>query len=467
MSAFEPALPTWRESRAAAALIAGWFVLYGCRAAVGYGSLATQGYDLSLFDWALWSSMHGHLGAVPFIGHSIFSHHAMPILFVLLPLYACFQTPLFLIFLQLSAFAASAWLFYRLERHMGLERNLALVLLVVLLLARRAHGAAVSVFYPESFQPLLTFGFVFAWMSQRWRWYWTLVILFLMTKEDAGIYLGTFAAIQLVRAGPARKTAAITLGLAAVWFAVALTVAIPFSRAADGLSTANPLIEDRFATESGSITIGTLASRVLADGIPRVFQITLGVGLLPLGGWEWLIVAGPGILVNTAASPGSQQAGLIGHYFWPVLPWIFIAAAAGALRIQRVSPRAIRLWFAALLIGTLVDSPALRHLGAVSVPARASQARAQLRSLSIAPGSLVMAQPNLLPHLPHTVRLAALRIPPLPVVAPEFVLMSDVGDPWPFNPEQFTRLIHDYEGDPRYEMICAGPLYAFALRKRP
>jgi uncharacterized membrane protein len=456
---------TWRDDQPAVALIAAWFVLYGWRAVVGYLSLATQGYDLSRFDWALWSSMHGHLGAVPFMGHSIFSHHAMPVLFILLPVYAVFQSPLFLVFLQFAAFAFAAWLFYRLERHMGLERNLALVLLVVFLVSRRTHGAAVSVFYPESFQPGLAFGFVLAWLTARWGWYWVLAIVFLATKEDAAIYLGSFAAIQLLRGGPARKTAAATLGLAVVWFVLALAVVIPLSRAADGLSTTNPLIEARFAGERGSIAVGTLASRATTGAITRGFEIMMGVGLLPLAGWEWLAAAAPGIIVNMAATPDSQQAALIGHYFWPVLPWIFLAAAAGAIRIQRTSRRAIRVWLGVLLIGTVVDSPAFRHLGTLWVPARASLARAQLRSLSIAPGSIVLAQANLLPHLPHTVKLAVLRPPPEPAGPPDLVLMSDVGDQWPFNPEQFDRLLHTYQGDPGYQMLSGGPLYAFASRR--
>ena len=62
-----------------------WTGLSLWRALIAHFSLATNAYDLSVFDYALWSSLRGEIGFVPFLGHSIFSEHFMPILFLLLP----------------------------------------------------------------------------------------------------------------------------------------------------------------------------------------------------------------------------------------------------------------------------------------------------------------------------------------------------------------------------------------------
>ena len=35
-------------------------------------------------------------------------------------------------------------------------------------------------------------------------------------------------------------------------------------------------------------------------------------------------------VAQSSADPDAAQSALTGHYAWPVLPWIFIAAAAGA-----------------------------------------------------------------------------------------------------------------------------------------
>ena len=50
----------------AAGFIGAWLVWYGARAIAVHGSLGTNAYDLTVFDYALWSWLHGHPGWVPF-----------------------------------------------------------------------------------------------------------------------------------------------------------------------------------------------------------------------------------------------------------------------------------------------------------------------------------------------------------------------------------------------------------------
>jgi uncharacterized membrane protein len=47
-------------------LISLWAAIYGWRTVVGHWSFATNGYDLSVFDHAMWSVAHGGAGFVPF-----------------------------------------------------------------------------------------------------------------------------------------------------------------------------------------------------------------------------------------------------------------------------------------------------------------------------------------------------------------------------------------------------------------
>src|SRR5438046_7587337 len=78
-------------------------LLYIVAAVTAHLSLRTNAFDLSMFDYALWSSLHGRLGFVPFVGHSIFSEHLMPVLLLILPIYAIFQDPITLIAIQIVA----------------------------------------------------------------------------------------------------------------------------------------------------------------------------------------------------------------------------------------------------------------------------------------------------------------------------------------------------------------------------
>lgn len=43
----------------------------------------------------------------------------------------------------------------------------------------------------------------------------------------------------------------------------------------------------------------------------------------------WSAVAAPALLLVLAASPGVGRERVIGHYLWPILPWLFAAAVIG------------------------------------------------------------------------------------------------------------------------------------------
>ena len=72
---------------------------------------------------------------------------------------------------------------------------------------------------------------------------------------------------------------------------------------------------------------------------------------------RYLLVAIPGILLNLAATRESLQAGLVGHYLWPILPWVFLASIDGVKRVRQYAPRAATVWLAGLVALTVLDSP--------------------------------------------------------------------------------------------------------------
>ena len=449
--------------RAPAAVLILWTSLYVWRALSGHASLHTNAYDLSMLDYALWNSLHGRPGFVPFIGHSIHSHHFTPILWLLTPVYAVFQSPVCLILLQILATAGAGWLFHRFARRLGVERVIALALLAVFLMSRRTHSATTSFFYPECFQAVLTFAVVAAWNGADWL-YWTSAALWLTTKEDAALYLGAFGALQLL-SPEANRRAALTILLAIVWATAAVGLFVPMSRAADGLSSANPLFTSRFSSDGGMLDPATLVLRPISPAsLGTWFNLLATTGFLPILGWKFLAAAVPGIVANSAAKPEMQQAALIGHYFWPVMPWLFMATAAGALRLQRRSLRAARLWVLLLLCGTLADNTAVRRLTRSQVDPEATTVLNQLGAVKYGAGAVLLAQTDLIPHLAHSNTVFAIGGEQPPPRPPDLVLATRVGDLWPLTPEEVDSLIRSYAANVGYEQISGGPLYAFRLR---
>ena len=324
--------------------------------------MSTSAFDLSVFDYAIWSLRNGGGGDVPFLGHSIFAHHFMPILALFAPLHGVFDSPTLLLVLQVLTTAAAGLLFVAFERRLGVERLSALLLLAVFLLSRRTHGAVAGSFYPESLQALLTFAIVLTWSGGRWP-FWVCTILLLATKEDAAIYVAAFALTMFFVDKSARRRSSIAFVVASLWFVGALFVAIPASRHAEGLSTENPLLGGRYGSADGHVPWGVLAARLVGwTSAEHAAQLMATTGGLSILGPLWLVPAAPGLIVNFAAEPESMQASLTGHYAWPVLPWLFIAAAAGIVSIARRSRRLSIAWLSVLVVVTVADNPAIRRV---------------------------------------------------------------------------------------------------------
>jgi len=456
--------PSARARRAIVVLAIGaWFVLYLWRALAGHWSLGSNAFDLSVFDYAFWNIGQGRGGAVPFLGQSIFSQHAMPVLYVLYPVYAIFPSATFLVVFVIAATAVAAVACYVICRRMGLGWLASLGIALVFLLARRTHSALAASFYPECLQAGLSFLVVALW-RRRAMGLGVVVLLLLMTKEDAGIYLAGFAAVSVFLWPDFRRRAFVVGAASITWACVAVFVAIPVSRRAGGLPPDNPLLASRFEATPGTVSAGVLASRVLGrKSAETVFNLLATGGLLPLAGAPWLAVAAPGIVINLAADPASMQSSLIDHYAWPVLPWLFLATAAGAVRIERRWPRLAAVWIGLLLVATAIDNPALQRAGSTRIdPA----AREVLQHLPSTAGLTVLAQPNLIPHLEHTARMFALGGDVAPQEPPDLVLLTRTGNLWPLTESEVASLIEHFEADERYVAAHTGALYVFRLRHR-
>jgi uncharacterized membrane protein len=418
-------------------------------------ALRTNAFDLSVFDYALWTTASGEgIAFVPLFGHSLFAQHFMPTLLLLAPLSRFFESPAYLIVLQVLFHSTAAYLLFCFARR-HLDRRLALALLIAFLFSRRSNGALTRYFYIESAEPMLIFAALLAWSAGRRSLYWVFAVLALGCKEDVAIYFLAFGTMLAVTRDD-RPTGLLTAGLAAAWLIVAVFIAIPYWRSEYGLSAANPFLEGNYGLASGGLS-APLWRLVSLQSFRVVFTVTASTMFLCLLSPRWMAVTLPGLALNLAAFSGSGQAGLSGHYLFPILPWLFVAAVFGAQRIP-VTP--IR-WFAlALIVVTLLDAPLPRSLAGTPWNALpdASFVRSQLRT--VAPSGTVVAQPNLIPHLARDMRMVGLGYAPDQPDG-DYVLLTTVGDQWPLDVESAPRKVSQLQADPRYEQISTGPLFAF------
>lgn len=448
------------------ALCAFAFLLYSAIGLASHRALHTNAFDLSVFDYALWTTASGGpLAYVPMFRHSLFAQHFMPTLLLLTPLARLFDSPAYLVVLQALFHAAAAFLLYRFaSRHSS--RGAALALTAAFLFSRRAHGAATSVFYIESLEPLLIFGALLAWSAGRAAVYWVLVVLALGCKEDVALYFAMFGIVIAVTRKD-RATGFATTAVSIAWLAIAVGVAIPFWRGAYGLEQTNPFLEGRYGMSGEGDPAGSsLAARALSlPALGRIVTVLSATGFVCLLAPAWTAIAIPGIALNLAATPDTLQAALLGHYLWPILPWIFAAAAIGAGRLERSDARGASRWLPpAILIVALIDLPLPRAITRAPwrQPAEAREVLAQLRA--VPPTAGVLAQPNLIPQLPRRRNVHSLGVYTAGQPEAEYVLLTAVGDLWPFTEADVTRRAADLAADPRYHQVSSGPLFAYRRR---
>lgn len=430
-----------------------WFVL-ACAATTGsmivadHLTLGTNAFDLSVFDYALWSTAQGlRNGFVPFLGQSLYSHHFMPTLSLLLPVYYFLPSPLFLIGVQVAAFAAAGLCIARTARR-SLPPLAAFALTAAFLLSRRAYGMSSSVFYVECLEPVFLFSLVWAGEQRRFVLYGLLLLLALGCNENVALYTAAYGVMLMIQPST-RRLGLATVVVSVAWALIAVRVMIPAERAIDGLTADYAFVTERYGEAPIAESLGRLFR---FESLRRILSLTLMTGWICWLSPRWLIVLVPGVLLNLAARDDALQSGLIGHYLWPVVPFLFLAAVDGAALLARHRPRALRVWAALMIIGIAVESPVLRpwrFLDASRTHERAAAVRAQLAAIPA--GTSVWAQPQLIPHIPKRVEMQAIGAQEIGRAATtQVVVLSPLGDQWPLTSTDFDRMVKQLEGDPNY-----------------
>jgi uncharacterized membrane protein len=179
-------------------LIVAWAGIFWFLTLLNHLTLRTNGFDLSVFDYALWSTTHGpSLGFIPFYHLRLSSFHVMPTLWLLWPAYLMLPSPMLLIGAQVLAIALAAAHLAR-QTSARVPRLAAFALLAAFLFSRRTYSAVTSVFYVECFEPLLVFGLVWATTQKRRRVFWAILAITLGCKEDMAIYTGAYGLLLMM-----------------------------------------------------------------------------------------------------------------------------------------------------------------------------------------------------------------------------------------------------------------------------
>jgi uncharacterized membrane protein len=396
--------------------------------------------DLAIFDQGIWH--YSHLSSpeittkVPQV--SMLGDHFSPILIGLTPLYWLWSDPRALLIAQAALIAASivpVFLFAR--PRMG---RVGAYLLAAAYALFWGISAAVSYqFHEIAFAPLLI-GLCILFADRRqWTGYWVSLALLMLVKEDMAV-LAVFLGLWLISGREVRR-GAITAGVGIAWYFLATDVLLP---AFGGHSFSYWTY-----TDFGPNAPTALKNIVIHPDLPfrelfndpakrHVLLLLLASSLGLAFGSRLIIVCIPLIAENLFSSRTTQWDTTF-HYWLPIAPVLFMAAAdgfhniVGWLRRERSLALAGGLAAGALLVSSLTIASGfplwtLTKPWDFSLSSTASDRAAQ-RAIDVVPPDASATVPA--PFLPHMSERDSLYLLGQPAPTTEYAILAPQPLPFP------------------------------------
>lgn len=422
----------------------------------------TDAYDLALYDTAIRNTLQGKFLFADQLGRHFFSDHFSPILLLFCPLYLLADTPLVLMVTQALVIAAGLGIIYRIVRQYGIAPLVGIAAAGLFLNHRQMASAILYDFHTEVLGTIFLLGCIWQLRRGAGAAYWVFLLLALACKEDVPLYTAGLGAYAFVRG---QRRAGIVTGLVSVaWAVAAWKFIIPLV----GQAEVSPFVEARWShlgSGYGAVALtllrnpGYVLSRLVSPGVRDLLG---GFGWLPLLGPEALVLALPGIVLNTSSSLGAQAA-LHLYYAAPILPFAAWAMVIGLSRLKALADRTglrcdCRAWLGAA--GTSVLLLAAAGTFGTHLPFDADTPRVRERHRimgRLPPGTTVSAESGFVPHLTRTNQ---------PYLFPEepnrrmrysdcdYILVDRRGDPWPLQPDTLNAAIDHLLAQPqRYQLM--------------
>ncbi|MDQ1467362.1 MAG: hypothetical protein QOH10_1777 [Actinomycetota bacterium] len=319
-----------------------WSITLARLGALRHDRFGTFGFDLGIYDQAIWLLSRPRDPFITVRGLEAFGHHVNVILPILAPFYRLGAGPHFLLLVQVAAQASGAAAVFLLARDRIDDRWLAAALGVVYLLHPTSQWLVWEFFHPDavSIGPLL-FAY-WASRERRWRWFAFAVFVALICKEDVALVLVIIGLLVALR-GDRRIGLGVSVGSLA-WYVVATRVVIPWQNGIGpfydsffGTLGTNPLQVAVSVVRHPGVTWHLLSQH---DRLEYLWRVGAPVAFVPLLSPSTLAIAMPMLAVNLLSSfPYTRDAHF--HYSALVLVGVMIATVEGVARISSVQARRV------------------------------------------------------------------------------------------------------------------------------
>ena len=320
-------------------VVAGYAVLYGMWSVRKYHAYNAPAFDMSIFDQGVWLLSHFKAPFVTIYGQNMFGDHTVFLMLLFVPVYWLWQSPETLLVVQAVALAIGGFPIYLMGRRVLKSRWLALIPTLAYLLYPALGWLNLENFHPDSFYvPLALFALCFM-VYERWRRYMFMVVLLLLVKEDAWLFLVPLGIYVAFRHD--RRAGLTTVGLAVGWFIVVFWGIQPaLSGASAGSMDAWRM---PFGGYGGLVKTAltqpwqVIAYMLTADKVKYVFQLLTPLLFLAVLDWRCLLALP--VLFFNLISTFWYQSNLQYHYTALLIPPLFVAAIFGLERFRKLRVR--------------------------------------------------------------------------------------------------------------------------------
>jgi len=348
-------------------LIILYIIVFGLVSCFRHYNFQTQTWDMGVFVQTFWNTVHGRVmfNNLEEADHH-FGVHMSPWLFVLVPGYAIFSSPYYLLIIQTIFLGLAAWPLYLLAVKILENRNQALLVALSYLLYPSLHWINLFDFHEIAFFiPLFLAAFYF---FEKRKYLWSLIFFLASasTKENAilavafaGIYLFLrksredkfiFLKKWTIKKDKFFGTAIFFICL--IFFIVSIKFIMPalgggllrFDRYANLGNSPSEIITN--ISQNPSILTETILEK---SKLVYFMWVFLPVAFLPFFVLlPWLLIF-PGLLQNMLTSFGSQFSGLY-QYDAVIIPAVFIALVFALKKIKLRWPKMKKPAVAVLIV---------------------------------------------------------------------------------------------------------------------
>jgi uncharacterized membrane protein len=307
-----------------------------------HAAFDTAGYDLGNFSQAIWNTSRGRLMEMTTVpgATSRWAFHFEPVLFLFVPIYAFWPSPVILTVLQVLIVAAGAVAIFWIGHYL-LGNEWAGVLFAGIYLMYPALQAAVAFdFHGVTLAATFLAFALWGLLQRRYVVFGIASLLAMSCKEDMPL-LVMMMGLYILLVQRQWRVGIITVVISVTWFAVANFVIIPsYSPFGDSIYVATRYSSLGSSLEELILSFFTHPLRVLAVAFepPKLLywiQLTMPVAFTSFLAPLLLLLSLPSLAINTLSSSSATYTLNRFHYSAPVVPFIVVSSISGIARLSR------------------------------------------------------------------------------------------------------------------------------------